>query len=103
MSSGSEPLSMKVDSQGVVKLVGEIDYTVTPKLRASIHGHIKKTSGPMRMDISGVRYLDSAGLAVFIEARRLLMDAKRSLTLENVTPEVKKIFDLTQVSQLFNL
>ncbi len=103
MASGQEPLSMKVDSQGVVKLVGEIDYTVTPKLRASIINHIKKTKGPLRMDISGVSYLDSSGLAVFIEARRHLMDEKRTLQLENVTQEVKKIFDLTQVSQLFGI
>lgn len=95
--------SIKVDKKGVVWLAGEIDYTCTPKLRTTLVNYIKKTSGPLHMDVRNVNYLDSSGLAVFIEARRHLMDAERTLVLDNVTPEVKKIFDLTQVSQLFNI
>lgn len=98
-----EMWTIKVDKSGVIKMTGEIDYTVTPKIRAGLINYIEKTQGVLVLDLSQLNYLDSSGLAVFIEARRHLVDKGRSLQIVSVTPEVKKIFQLTQVDKLFGL
>ena len=103
MADQTNQWSVKVDKQGVVYLTGEIDYTVTPKLRTQLINYIRKTQGPLKLNIGGVNYLDSSGLAVFIEARRHLMEQERAIQLIDVSDEVKKIFELTQVGQLFGL
>lgn len=95
--------SLKVDKKGAVWIVGEVDYTATPKLRTTLLGYIIKGEGDLHLNLSKLSYLDSSGLAVLIEARRVLQDKERKLVVDKVTPEVKKIFDLTQVGKLFGV
>lgn len=103
MSEKNDLWAIKVDKNGIVKMTGEIDYTVTPKIRTGLLNYIEKTSGPVKLDLGNLNYLDSSGLAVFIEARRHLVEQGRSLEIVDITPEVKKIFQLTQVDKLFNI
>lgn len=103
MADKQDMWTIKVDKNGTVKMTGEIDYTVTPKIRTGLLNYIEKTQGPLHLDLSGLNYLDSSGLAVFIEARRHLVEQGRSMVITEVTPEVKKIFQLTQVDKLFGL
>ncbi len=100
---GQELWSLKKDKNSVVWLEGEVDYTVTPALRNSLLGYIKKTEGDVHINLSRLKYLDSSGLAVLIEARRHMVDMKRALVIDDITPEVRKIFELTQVGRLFGL
>lgn len=102
-ADGQEVWSLKLDKKGVVWLSGEVDYTAGPKLRASLVAYIKKTQGPLVMNLSRLTYLDSSGLAVLIEARRHLNEMKRVFSIEQITPEVRKIFELTQVGKLFGI
>lgn len=103
MSDKQDGWSIKVDKNGVVLMNGEIDYTVTPKIRTGLLNYIEKTQGPLKLDLGGLNYLDSSGLAVFIEARRHLVEQGRTMEIVAVTPEVRKIFQLTQVDKLFGL
>ncbi len=103
MSDGKDMWAIKVDKSGIVKMTGEIDYTVTPKIRSGLLNYIEKTKGPLKLDLSELDYLDSSGLAVFIEARRHLVEQGRVLEIIAVKDEVKKIFQLTQVDKLFGL
>ncbi len=102
-TDGQEIWSLKVDKKGAVWIVGEVDYTATPKLRTTLLGYIIRGEGDVHLNLSKLSYLDSSGLAVLIEARRVLAEKDRTLIVDTVTPEVKKIFDLTQVGKLFGL
>ena len=103
-SESQEIWTLKVDKDGVVWLGGEVDYTATPKLRTSLLKYVEKVQDKnIVMNLSRLTYLDSSGLAALIEIRKKLVEAKGALKLVSVTPDVKKIFDLTQVSQLFGV
>ncbi len=93
----------EVGEGGTVKLSGEIDFVVTPKVRTMLLEHVKKSDGPVNLDLSGLNYLDSAGLAVFIELRRVLQEEGRDVQIVQAHPQVKKIFTLTQVGRLFGM
>lgn len=103
MAENKDIWSIKVDKSGVIRMAGEIDYTVTPKIRTGLLNYIEKTKGSLKLDLSELDYLDSSGLAVFIEARRHLVEQGRVLEIISVKEEVKKIFQLTQVDKLFGL
>lgn len=103
MADNKDIWSIKVDKSGVIRMAGEIDYTVTPKIRTGLLNYIEKTKGSLKLDLSELDYLDSSGLAVFIEARRHLVEQGRVLEIISVKEEVKKIFQLTQVDKLFGL
>ncbi|MEU6271928.1 STAS domain-containing protein [Streptomyces populi] len=56
------------DGTAVLTAVGEIDMSNTADLSAAL----ERISGPLVLDLSGVEYLDSAGLSVlFLHADRL--------------------------------
>ncbi len=103
MTDSKDIWTIKVDKNGVIKMTGEIDYTVTPKIRTGLLNYIEKTKGSLKLDLSELEYLDSSGLAVFIEARRHLVEQGRVLEIISVKDDVKKIFQLTQVDKLFGL
>jgi anti-sigma B factor antagonist len=88
---------------GLITLRGEIDYSVTPDVRTFLLGAVGETSGILKLDLGNVSYLDSSGLAVLIEARRVLMMDGRGLEVTDASPQVRKLFSLTQVGILFGM
>lgn len=88
---------------GSVILTGEIDFSVTPKVRAQLMNVIDSGVPEIVLDLSGLSYIDSSGLALFIEARRILLDSGRSIRIDGISSQVEKLFHLTQIGDLFGL
>lgn len=87
-----------------ITLVGEIDYSVTPDVRSFLLKAVEDCKSLLiKLDLSGVHYLDSSGLAILIEMRRVLMMNERQLDVVDASPQVRKLFSLTQVGQLFGM
>ncbi len=89
--------------ESVAAIGGEIDFSGSAKVREALHRFIKRTSGEVSLDLEGLEYLDSSGLAVLIEARRVLQEQGRSIRIVAVRDQVRKIFELTQVAELFGI
>lgn len=99
-----QPWALQVDAgQGSVKLSGELDYSSSTKLRAALEDFIKLSKGPVDIDLTGLEYLDSSGLAVLIELRKKLKVKNRELTVAGVHPNAEKVIRLTQVAELFGI
>jgi len=88
---------------GQVVMNGEIDFTVTPRMRERLAAFIAATDGLVTLDMSGLDYIDSSGLAALIEARKILLSKGRGIRISGVSPQVQKLFSLTQIGDLFDL
>lgn len=55
------------DGVAVVAVSGEVDMLTAPQLRAAVLPHLD-ANGTLVLDLSGVSFLGSAGLAVLVEA-----------------------------------
>jgi anti-anti-sigma factor len=62
-------LTVRTVSEGVtvVAVSGEVDMLTAPQLRADVLPHLDESS-TLVLDLSGVSFLGSAGLAVLVEA-----------------------------------
>ena len=96
----SEPLfSTKVvdsDDRPTIYVKGEIDPTVAGRLRDAIEPHM----GPRQtivLDFSGVRFVDSSGIYVIVNARGSLTKDGGSLILRNPSPQTHKVLNLCGV------
>ncbi|HEV3087223.1 MAG TPA: STAS domain-containing protein [Candidatus Elarobacter sp.] len=58
-------------------------------------------SAPVLIDLSAVRYLDSAFLSALIRLRRRIPDSPITIVVE--VPSVRRIFSITQLDQLFEI
>lgn len=89
--------------QGAIALSGEVDFSSSNDLRAALDNFIKASSGEVQLDLSGLTYLDSSGLAVLIGLRKKLDAKGRALTVTAIHANAEKVFRLTQVAGLFGL
>lgn len=54
------------------------------------------------VDLSGLDYISSAGAGVFIGAIGVIQENNGNIILMNPTPNVKEVFDLLGLSQIFS-
>jgi anti-sigma B factor antagonist len=90
-------------ADGAWAVSGQIDFSVSATFRAFMRALVAGARSDLRFDLGRLSYLDSSGLAVLLEARRLLAARDLKLTVTAVTPQVGKLFALTQVGPLFGL
>jgi anti-anti-sigma factor len=88
-----------VESPHVVSFSGELDIWKEEEIDsrlAALDG-----SGPVRLDLSAVRYLDSAFLSALVRLRRRLPETPIEIVVDG--PSVRRIFTITQLDRLFDV
>ncbi|MHC1791068.1 STAS domain-containing protein [Solidesulfovibrio sp.] len=91
------------DGPGQVVLTGEIDFASTPAVRIRLLEALDTPAPEIVLHLAGLHYIDSSGLALFIEARKRLAESGRTIRIADISPQVGKIFNLTQLGELFGL
>lgn len=98
------PWTVQVDdSSGVVKIGGEVDFTNSLDVRDWLKEHVADKDGDLLVDLADLSYIDSSGLAVLIEVRKLVRAKQRSIRVVAVSNQVQKLFTLTQIGELFGI
>src|SRR5205814_9601006 len=89
------------DPVHVHPLEGEIDLHVSPRLARSLARMIAKCPEQVVVDLSGVTFIDSSGLAVLINAMEDIKEYGGKLTLAGITNNVRSIFETARLDQFF--
>lgn len=89
------------DSAEVLPLEGEIDLHVSPRLDRALASMIKKRPPHVVVDLSGVTFIDSSGLAVLIRALQNVKEYGGKLTLSGVNSNVRPVFEMARLDQVF--
>lgn len=98
--TGNETISDGV----VLSLGGEIDYSQAPTLRGELMT-IVKNQKPQRLvlDLAGVDYMDSSGVATLVETLSMQRNAKSKLVLCNLQQRVRGIFEIARLDKVFTI
>lgn|GEM_PF-1526152 len=91
------------DVPGDVIMAGEIDFSVAPRVRERLMECLEAGGPEIVLHLAGLDYIDSSGLALLIEARKHLAESGRTIRIADISPQVRKIFNLTQLGELFGL
>ncbi len=92
----------KTDSATTVTVTGEVDLESSPELWADLQRRIV-ADADVRVDLNGVDYMDSTGVAVLVRALKQAQQVKSVLTLVRPSPRVEAVLDLARLSSLFNI
>lgn len=95
--------SAKAYSDGTLHLAGEIDYSVAPQVRRYLHDYAGSSANTLLLNLQQVEYIDSTGLAILLELRRILLSQERSISIVKASEGVARLFTLTQVAALFGM
>jgi anti-sigma B factor antagonist len=82
---------------------GQVDMHTSPELRGHLRGALGNRASPLVVDLTDVAFIDSSGLATLIEALQAVGKYGGKLRLCGLSPEVRKLFDLAQLSTIFDL
>ena len=91
------------DRSNVLPLKGEIDLHVSPSVTASLNSMIEKRPQRLVVDLSGVTYIDSAGLAALIGAMQKVEGYGGKFLLAGLQETVRSIFEISRLDQVFQI
>lgn len=86
-----------------VKVIGDVVADSSGELRESILQLLVRGPKEIRLDLSGMPFIDTSGLGVLIGLRSHMKKHGVAFTLSNPQPRVLHVFRLTQISKLFAL
>jgi len=90
-------------SHRTIRLDGEIDMHVSPRIAAELRSLIKEKPEKLVIDLSNVSYIDSSGLAVLIAAMQKVEAYRGKLYLVGMQENVRLIFETSQLEQVFRI
>jgi anti-sigma B factor antagonist len=91
------------DSGPVIVLAGEADLTCADQLGALIAGQLAREIRQLTIDISGLRFADSASIRTLALAARTLAERGGSLVLLEPQPSVARVLALLGVDQMVTI
>ena len=86
----------------IVDLVGQIDLGSSPALRTTLLNSLK-TANHMAINLGGVSYIDSSGIASLVEVLKEAQNTKKRLVLFGVGGAVLQVLQLTRLTGIFQI
>lgn len=86
----------------VVELAGEIDLDRAPQVRGVLLDSIRRGRDVL-VDLSGVSYIDSSGIASLVEALQSAGKSGNALGLVAISPMALRVFELARLDKVFTI
>lgn len=88
---------------GVLALEGEIDLHESPQIKERMQPLLAAKHPQIVVDLGEVSYIDSSGLALFIETMQRVQAYGGKFGLCSLRPSVKSIFEIARLDQVFRI
>jgi anti-sigma B factor antagonist len=101
-AGGPETASLDISIRPgpVVTISGEIDIQSGPQLRDQLLRVIRRQGARLALDLTGVTFIDCAGINVLLAARRRAQLEGGSLRVLQASARVRRIFALTRLDHV---
>ena len=87
----------------VISPQGELDLHSSPVVKEQLETAIDAQRPKVVVDLSGVSYIDSSGLAVFIEAMQRVAGYGGTFAICGLQEHVRHIFSIARLDQVFRI
>jgi len=92
-----------IDGSAVVYVVGEIDLNRSVAFQHDLLKVLEKRPQRMVIDLSGVSYMDSSGVASLVKLLSRVRRRGSSLYLVGLTDRVRSVFEITRLDTVFDI
>lgn len=84
-----------------VSIAGEIDIYTAQLFKEKLYNVVDSSGKDLKIDCSGLNYIDSTGLGIFIGALKKTRLNGKEIYLDNMKDNIKKLFIITGLDKLF--
>lgn len=94
-------LTVDTGSTSTIALVGELDPATAPQLDDAIEQVLTEENVErLVLDLSGLTFLDSSGLRVFVTAREAVTSRGGELSLRRPSANTQRLLDITGLGEI---
>jgi anti-sigma B factor antagonist len=86
----------------LLRVDGEVDLQYSPQLREKILASLK-AGNPLLIDLGGVGYIDSSGIASLVEGFQTAKSAGLEYGLLNLSKNAMQVLTLTRLDKIFQI
>lgn len=87
----------------IVPLEGEIDLHQSPQVLERLNPLIARKTPRIHLDLSRVSYIDSSGLAAFVDMMQRIQAYGGEFALIALRDSVRTIFEISRLDQVFRI
>ena len=92
-----------VDKAAIVDVEGEIDLNCSQAFQLSLLEVLDKEPERVVINLAGVSYMDSSGIASLVKLLSRVRKAQMPLSLVNLTDRVRGVFEITRLDSVFDI
>ena len=94
----------KLENTVVIYLEGRLDVHLSADIEKKINKLIEnEPKSNILLNLKDVEYMSSSGLRIFVSTMRILKENNRKLVLCNMNNAVKKIFEVVELTDMFDI
>jgi len=87
----------------VLELKGRLDMASGSSLKEQIKVHFEQEKNSIHLNLGEVEFINSSGLGALVSIMKEVRLRKGRLTLSNLASYVQEIFEITQLSHIFEI
>ena len=87
----------------VLSLNGRLDLASGAGLKEQVKAYMSEQKCSIHMNLKDVDFINSSGLGVLVSIMKEIRMQKGRLTLSNLASYVQEIFEITQLSHIFEI
>jgi anti-sigma B factor antagonist len=87
----------------VLDLNGKLDLPNAARLKDQVKALLDEQKNQIHLDMEKVDFINSSGLGALVSLMKEIRVHKGRLTLSNLAPYVNEIFEITQLSHVFEI
>ena len=92
-----------VNGTHVIYVSGDVDLYSSPELRDSVQRGIPLAKSGLAIDLAGVKYIDSSGIATLVEGHRTADARKVEFKLQSLPESVLRVLQLSKLDSYFTI
>jgi anti-sigma B factor antagonist len=97
------PDGFSIDDDHVVVAIGEIDIHTAPKLWESLSVLIERGRREVVLDMAGVEFMDSQGIAVIVRAHKEVQPEGGTVIIRSPRAQVRTVLEISGLAELIQL
>src|ERR1017187_6017406 len=90
-----------LDRISIVDGTGDVDLYSSPLLRDALLAEIKPDGPRVLVNMTGVTYIDSSGIATLVEGLQLSRQTKTRFGLFGLRPNARSVLELARLNKVF--
>ena len=91
------------DNLAILSLSGRLDLASGATLKEQVKRMIEKEIRQIHLNLAEVEFINSSGLGALVSIMKEIRLLKGRLTLSNLASYVQEIFEITQLSHIFEI